>query len=535
MINIFETVLTALQLDEVQQAQIDSVAQRLGQTPEQIEAWARDSDPTPNFKYGTWILKQWKSEAVRREAPIPRLVPTPADVNYRAKIQNALSIFDRAKKTGYLRGDEGDINKYATVLDLHSEMQNIPAEALVSRRSMKRRKADPLNVPGSKVIRVSKDGEWKIVRVETPEACMFHGKGTEWCTRGSHHAGSYTSRGPLYVIYVSSLVYEPGGQVEKWKPFAQYTHDYGEVLDVNDHDIAWGELGGEIRDEVLGMMAPEPGNEDQQEAYEEYVDTAVTGGGVSALARQVAEMEGADLRDSQGYSTDSINVGGTVDPPGLGGNINDPRVLGNIRGFMKDYGSSFGVNVSDRGEYEYVRIDLDVDDDDMWQAILDLGSYEIYDDADYANAEVELIDSAWEGYYEDDFKSQLKKYVEAYEELEGAPGEDWEEAIDDMDGGDLWELLQNTMETTSVFWEFDGDSYGINLDKIIEGIDWAKLRVTLSIESPEERREREAQGQKAREKAAGQQFFPGMENLTPAQYSVYGLLVEQAEPGGPGV
>ncbi len=522
MTAIFETVLTALQLDEVQQAQIDSVAKLFSRTPEEVEGWARDSDPTPNFKYGTWILKQFKSGR-----------HSPQDQNERAYIQNALSIFDRAKKTGYLRGDEGDINKHATVLDLHQKMQVIPDEALVSRRSMKRRKADPLNVPGSKVIRASKDGAWKIVRVETPDACMFHGKGTTWCTRGSHHAGSYTARGPMYVIYAKTTTFQRGAEkpdpVERWQPFAQYTHDYGEVLDRENRDIPWDTLAEETRDELLGMMAPESGYEDQQEAYEEYIDTAVTGGGVSALARQVAEMEDADLRDGQGYQTDVVNAGGTVDPPGLGGNINDPRVLGNIRAFMKEYGDTLGVNVADHGEWEYVRIDLDVDDDDMWQAILDLGDYGIWDDDAYSEAERELVDSAWEGWYEDDFKKKLKSHVEEWHEIEDAPGEEWEEAVDDMDGGDLWELLLATSEIAEVYWEFDGDSYGIDLDAIIDKIDWAKLKDTLGIESPEERREREAQAQKAREKAAGQQFFPGMENLTPAQRAVYDLLIEQGK------
>ena len=517
--NVFQDILETLRLDEVQQAQIDSVAKTFGRTPEEVEAWARDSDPTPNFKYGPWILKQFKSGR-----------HSPQDQNERAYIQNALSTFDRAKKTGYLRGDEGDISKFATVLDLHQKMQDVPEDALVSRRSMKRRKADPLNVPGSKVIRVSKDGEWKIIRVETPEACMFHGKGTEWCTRGSHHAGSYTSRGPLYVIYVSSLVYQPGGQVEKWRPFAQYTHDYGEVLDVNDHDIDWSELGEEIRDEVLAMMAPEPGYEDQQEAHEEYVDLAITGGGVSALAREVAEMEGAEIRDSQGYTTDNVNAGGTVDPSGLGGNTNDPMVLGNIRGFMKDYGSEPGVDLAETGgEWAYIRIDLDIDDDTMWQRILDLGDYGIWDDEAYSNAEHELIDNAWDYYHKDEFKKKLKAEVDQYEEIENAPAEEWEEAVDDMDGGDLWELLQATMEDAEVYWEFDGDSYGIDLDEIIKNIDWLKLRNDLGIEPPEERREREAQAQKAREKAAGQQFFPGMESKTQAQRDVYDLLLEQGK------
>ncbi|KKN96827.1 hypothetical protein LCGC14_0164710 [marine sediment metagenome] len=228
--DVFQDTLDLLQ--EVQQAQLNRAARRFEISPDEVEAIVRDADPTPNMKYGTWLLKQWLSH----QDPM-RL----QDENIRSDISELLGVHARLV-TLKTAGDwevKPNLFDYKSWREAWGALQEVPEGAILSRRQLRKGKADPMLVPGSEF--VAQEGKYRAYIVTTPDAAMFHGRGTPWCTRARNQACHYASEdNPLIVVH---YVWSP----ERTEAVYQATSDYREVQDSNHNEMAYDQLPHEVQ------------------------------------------------------------------------------------------------------------------------------------------------------------------------------------------------------------------------------------------------------------------------------------------------
>lgn len=168
----------------------------------------------PSTKYISWILSQIRQKNIRGYEDAPRA-------------KEALDNFDKIKKSSKAKFDK-DINKYKTLADLEDAIspyiEQVEVDDVVQ---------NPEELPGVKAIGTFKD--LKIYEVTNPTSLGILGRGTKWCTREGYDvdgitAKSYLKSGPIYNIRKNS------------KPYAQITHDFDQVMDINDRDLKDDEL-----------------------------------------------------------------------------------------------------------------------------------------------------------------------------------------------------------------------------------------------------------------------------------------------------
>ncbi len=247
--DVFQDTLDLLQ--EVQQAQLNRAARRFEISPDEVEATVRDADPTPKMKYGTWLLKQWLSHP----DPLNLRDPELSD-----GIKHLLGVHARLV-TLKTAGDwevKPNLFDYRNWREAWGALQEVPEGAVISRRQMRRGKADPMLVPGSEF--VGKEGRYRAYLVTTPDAAMFHGRGTQWCTRARSNACTYASEDhPLIVVHYRL-------SEEDWEPQYQATEDFREVQDAEHGAVVHDELPGEVQ-RLFYDAARATGN---RTAYEEW-------------------------------------------------------------------------------------------------------------------------------------------------------------------------------------------------------------------------------------------------------------------------
>lgn len=200
-------------------AQVRAVSKILGVSPQSVLQAALDADPTERKIYVGWILKQMRYRNIR----------LPEDS---ARVSQILRDLEEIKI--YRPGAIAiDINRYPQIHELERLIDELPAEG--SERSKERPRI--IESLPSDVFVHSKSDDYMILQVTDPEACVFLGRGTKWCTKDSRVSESYLERyGRLYVILKNE-----GGQ---WVVHGQYTPDYSQIMDtrdaefVPDHELA---------------------------------------------------------------------------------------------------------------------------------------------------------------------------------------------------------------------------------------------------------------------------------------------------------
>jgi hypothetical protein len=143
-------------------------------------------DPTPKSIYTKWILRQWLNDAF----PLFEDVSTAGDL---------LEDYDGGKKT--LPEDLRDINRMKTLEDVRKAVAKIDPEKLISNRQMDRGIGLKLMASGDAIMHHD-DDDIRIIIPKTPQAAIYYGRNTRWCTsaRNGNMFHSYAKSGDLYII-----------------------------------------------------------------------------------------------------------------------------------------------------------------------------------------------------------------------------------------------------------------------------------------------------------------------------------------------
>jgi hypothetical protein len=204
-------------------ALIQAVSKALGAAPASVLAAALDADPTRRDYVG-WILKQMKFGNI--------ILPEDG-----SRVIEALATLEEAKRVRY-RGVEFDINRYKTIGDLEVVTDRI-IDAESGREREKPRQIEDL--PAGVTLHAESE-HYRILEVTDPDACVYLGRGTKWCTRESEPAKWYLKQhGKLYVILVLD-----GPQ---WVVYGEYTPYYSQIMDTKNKPL-------EVDEEVTDLMAP---------------------------------------------------------------------------------------------------------------------------------------------------------------------------------------------------------------------------------------------------------------------------------------
>lgn len=162
-----------------------------------------ESDPTPSKKYIAWLLKLTAKKNLR----------FPED---REKVFERLTQFDQLKRKQSFQG-ERDINQYRTYGNL--------ARTIKNNLSVKTKGEEHREQLTSGMEEIYGDGEYRVIKITTPEASAKLCRGTEWCTKDPKYSNSYLLQGPMYR-------FEKNG-----KPIALLHFESEQLMDVYDNSL----------------------------------------------------------------------------------------------------------------------------------------------------------------------------------------------------------------------------------------------------------------------------------------------------------
>lgn len=150
-------------------------------TPDIVDHFANNADPTKNKAHTQWILKQYQQKKIRQED--------------HPRIKETLSNFEQHKN----KLANKDINSYKSLNDIEDAVKpHLGTEEPVSKRQETKKIKDE----GSEIIHDSPD--FTVRKLKTKEAACHYGAGTKWCTaaKGNNNMfDHYNKSGPMYVIH----------------------------------------------------------------------------------------------------------------------------------------------------------------------------------------------------------------------------------------------------------------------------------------------------------------------------------------------
>lgn len=189
--------------------QINSVANKLSVSPEEVTKLTSEIDPSK--KYEVWLLKQLALGNIK----LPE---------NKESVKTTLKNFERLNDNRKLKFT--NINQYKKIQDLEEEINNIKGDL-------------PPDVFDSSVQNLLKykgvsifaqDSEWFILRIKTEEPLMEAADSTKWCTRHEQNAETYLrDHGDQFVVYKK----EKGKLIK----YAQFAEDFAQFQNVENQNI----------------------------------------------------------------------------------------------------------------------------------------------------------------------------------------------------------------------------------------------------------------------------------------------------------
>jgi len=180
------------------------------------------------------------------------------------KIKEALTLFEKAKRTNKLPTDKKDIGKFNinTLFDLTFELQNQDLQSNTEKEKEIKEGAE----------KVFENDEWVIIVPETKEAACYYGKGTKWCTAGDtfNQFDYYHRQGTLYILINKE---NPSEKFQFHFESSQYMNVMDRPIDLSDffydNDEVYEFFRNEIDDLdfILCQRALENGNTDQYDSF----------------------------------------------------------------------------------------------------------------------------------------------------------------------------------------------------------------------------------------------------------------------------
>lgn len=432
------------------QKQLDKAVKALSLSQEEVEEMGRAADPDPNWKNGQWILKQWVKGNVHL-----------TDTEAVTAVHQAITKLEQAKKAGALKGNEKNLDGYKRFEELVNKLNSLPPEAFVTKRSVKKKKANPLVMPGSE--QKFADNNWQIYHATTKPTMELHGKGTAWCTavHGGAHQDGYLRKGGTYIIYASDdklreiggpdklqralntrsgqSTHVPSEHLRGGNVIAQFTSSLSELRNIQNIAIPgsegtfWGmaDRDGALKKAIESIVNRRAANryfrgdedEDDDPTPIEEVRAAIGEPRSSridwafAQGYSVQDGEGDNLRSSD-RALRAIHRGDTetvyIEHPSLSGS--GLTAQSNKRSYMRDHydatqGNRYIWQVGHNGDIS-VAIDAP---ESAWNAMTSLDDYPLIDEMDHSNLLHETAVKNWmdsEDSEATDFKRYLKKRFE---------------------------------------------------------------------------------------------------------------------------
>ncbi len=156
---------------------------RNNETVEDFVTEVMKVDPTPNQKYGLWIINMYLSGAIKRFEDLPR-------------VTEPLMVFHKFKQRMQIK----DINQIKTLNQLYDLTE--PFEDQKSNKEVKRGYRDELITKGEAEILLN-NNKWRVIVPKTEAASCEFGKNTKWCTAANRNNqfNSYNNNGKkIYII-----------------------------------------------------------------------------------------------------------------------------------------------------------------------------------------------------------------------------------------------------------------------------------------------------------------------------------------------
>jgi hypothetical protein len=154
-----------------------------GITVEQFVERVIQVDPTPNQKYGMWIIRAYLTGGIQRYEDL-------------YKVTEPLGIFHKFKAKMEIK----DINQVKKLIDL-IQMTEPFKDQQTGREGKKGEKDELINKGEAKVL--YDDKRFSVVVPKTKEAACHFGKNTQWCTAATSSDNMfdhYAKNGDLYII-----------------------------------------------------------------------------------------------------------------------------------------------------------------------------------------------------------------------------------------------------------------------------------------------------------------------------------------------
>jgi hypothetical protein len=177
-------------------------------TPDIIDHFANNADPSRNKQHTQWFMNQYKNKAIRQEdAP---------------RIHSTLSTFDKHK--GKL--DRKNISDYGSLYELETAVEPHKGAVASNKEQKRLDKADAETVHDKNGLLVK--------NIKSPEAAIHYGKGTKWCTSSKDLSANptkdYLKQGPIYYVQAK----DEHGKPEKY----QFHGESNQYMDSEDKPVS---------------------------------------------------------------------------------------------------------------------------------------------------------------------------------------------------------------------------------------------------------------------------------------------------------
>jgi len=203
-----------LYLSAATKEQINSVAKKLGKSPEEVSQLVSEADISGKKTYEVWLLKQLALNNI--------ILPEDKD-----SVVRVLNDFEQLNHRRQLKFT--NINQYKSINDLKEEIEIIKPRELEEVYDFKMQEL--LKLPGVKIF--GQNSDYFIVEVSNPESLTKFGDSTDWCTRHLDNARNYLlETGNQYVVYKK--------ENNKLVKFAQFSQDFKQFQDINNKNILRG-------------------------------------------------------------------------------------------------------------------------------------------------------------------------------------------------------------------------------------------------------------------------------------------------------
>jgi len=199
--------------------QISRLSQELDISPEEI---VKSVEP---IEKGTKVYVPWLLNQMSPSKMGNRIIRLPEDSQRVIEVLNKFNLFKHKLK-------HKDIARYK-FRELEGEIDKLGGTQVKSKRQETR------DIKAIGVEDYRESSNYKIVEVTTVEAACQLAKNTKWCTSDPETAEEYL---PLFVVFERQ-----NGKLVK---IAQYTEDFGQIMDVKDNPLE------SIPDELKKLMRP---------------------------------------------------------------------------------------------------------------------------------------------------------------------------------------------------------------------------------------------------------------------------------------